>query len=87
SVGGASGSTLAGAIIASGLMAIHHTAESLTMQNPGSAVMDPVQWSVLRQSFAMVFGSAALFSAVSFVVAMRMDDASLRTSLKSTAAE
>lgn len=77
SVGGASGSTLAGAIIASGLVAIHNTAGGAA-----AAARSLQHGSVtdLAWSFGMVYAVAAIFAAIAFVVSLRMPDVPLRDS-------
>jgi EmrB/QacA subfamily drug resistance transporter len=70
SVGGAVGSTIAGAIIATGLIAVQQT--------PGAT-------ADLRWSFAMVYAMAAAFAGISFLVALRMPNTPLRESLHAVA--
>lgn len=93
SVGGASGSTLAGAIIASGLIAIHHAAgvTSSVAGNSlrhGAAALANLAGSDLAAasahlgwSFAKVYAAAALLAAIAFLVALWMPDVPLRESL------
>lgn len=89
SVGGAAGSTVAGAIIASGLIAVQRmdggTAPSL---QHGAAAFGHAVGSGLTAasahlggSFAMVYGLAAVFAAISFFVTLRMPNTPLRESL------
>ncbi len=93
SVGGASGSTVAGAIIASGLIAVQKTAGGTvplaahSLQH-GSAALAHVAGSGMTAasahlgwSFAMVYAMAAVFAAISFLVALRMPNTPLRESL------
>jgi EmrB/QacA subfamily drug resistance transporter len=71
SVGGASGSTLAGAIIGSGLIAIRQTAEGAR-----AAAAPNLGWT-----FEMVFAAAALLAAIAFLTAVRMPNTRVRESL------
>lgn len=68
SVGGASGSTLAGTIVGSGLIAIRE------MQDGATA-------APLGGKFAMVYAAAALLAAAAFLTALWMPNTPLRTSL------
>ena len=92
SVGGASGSTIAGAIVASGLIAVQRTADAMPAAAPsmqhGAVALGRVAGSGLTAasahlgwSFAMVYAMAAVFPAISFVVALRMPNTPLRESL------
>jgi EmrB/QacA subfamily drug resistance transporter len=92
SVGGATGSTIAGAIIASGLIAVRQTigngpAETPAVQRGSVALGQVAQSGVtaasahLGWSFPMVYAVAAVFAATSFLVAMRMPNTPLRESL------
>jgi EmrB/QacA subfamily drug resistance transporter len=67
SVGGASGSTLAGSIIASGLMAVAHTARATAAHIAG-----------LEARFGMVYAIAAAFAAITFLVTLWMPNVPLR---------
>jgi len=93
SVGGASGSSLAGAVIASGIVAqkradggaAFSSAHSLHL---GSAAMDYATQSGattvashLGGAFAMVYAIAAMVAALSFVVTVRMPATPLRETL------
>lgn len=93
SVGGASGSTLAGAIIASALTGLQQAAASTAalaahpMQR-GAAVMARTAGDGLTataahlgRGFGMVYITAAVFAAVSFAVTLRMPNTPLRESL------
>ncbi|HTI82554.1 MAG TPA: MFS transporter [Acetobacteraceae bacterium] len=64
-VGGASGSTLAGTMIASGMIAIKHTAGDAT----------------LSSTFGMVYAAAAMIAAIAFVMTLRMPNTRLRETL------
>jgi hypothetical protein len=90
SVGGASGSTLAGAIIASGLIAIHHAAgasASIEANSGASALADlagsglTAAGNHLGWSFAMVYAAAGVLAAITFCVTLWMPDTRLRESL------
>ena len=80
-VGGASGSTLAGAIIASGLIALRHTASSTaplaanSLHHGAPALVD------LGWSFAMVYATAAVLAVIAFFVTLWMPNTRLRESL------
>jgi MFS family permease len=78
SVGGAAGSTVAGAIIASGLIVVQR------MDGVAGSGL-PAASAHLDWSFAMVYGMAALFAAISFVVTLRMPNTPLRESLHAVA--
>ena len=79
SVGGACGSTIAGAIIASGLIAVQRTdGRSAPL---AASSMQSGATAHLGSSFATVYATAAVFAAISFVIAMRMLDTPLRESL------
>ncbi|SSW70943.1 Multidrug resistance protein 3 [Achromobacter veterisilvae] len=73
SVGGAGGSTLAGAIIASGLGIAHGT-----LEHGRSALQGLSETSQLATNFELVYGIAALVCAIVFIVALRMPDTPLR---------
>jgi hypothetical protein len=93
SVGGASGSTLAGAIIASGLIAMHHAAgasasiEANSLHHGASALADlagnglSAAGNHLGWSFAMVYAAAGVLAAITFCVTLWMPDTRLRESL------
>jgi hypothetical protein len=70
-VGGASGSTLAGAIIASGMIAAKHGAGGTH-----SAVHSA--HAHLGSDFAMVYATAAGFALLTFIVSLLMPKSSLR---------
>ena len=76
SVGGASGSTLAGAIIGSGLIAIRQTADG-AMADAATAGAVNLEWS-----FTMVFAAAALLAATAFLMALPMPNTPLREFLR-----
>jgi hypothetical protein len=93
SVGGASGSTIAGAIIASGLIAVQRTADRAapvaapSMQHGAAGLAHIAGGSItaasahLGWSFAMVYAIAAVFAAISFLVALWMPNTRLREAL------
>jgi EmrB/QacA subfamily drug resistance transporter len=93
SVGGASGSTIAGAIIASGLIAVERTADRAapvaapSMQHGAADLAHIAEGSItaasahLGWSFAMVYAIAAVFAAISFLVALWMPNTRLREAL------
>jgi hypothetical protein len=82
SVGGASGSTLAGAIIGSGLIAIRPTAGGAPALTDAAGNGLAAAGSVnLGWSFAMVFAAAALLAAIAFLTALRMPNPPLREAL------
>ncbi|HEV2098854.1 MAG TPA: MDR family MFS transporter [Stellaceae bacterium] len=91
SVGGASGSTLAGAIIASGLMALRHAAVGTapptanSLQHGAAGLANIVQGGLagaqLGSSFAMVYAAAAALAAVAFLTTLWMPNTPLRESL------
>lgn len=92
SVGGATGSTVAGAIIASGLIAVQPRADAASVAAPsvqhGAVALGHVARSSLTTasahlgwSFAMVYAMAAVFAAISLLVAIRMPNIPLRESL------
>jgi len=95
SVGGAGGSTLAGAIIGSGLVAIRQTADGAravaanSVQHDAPALADiagsglSAAGAHLGWNFAMVYGTAAALAAIAFVVALWMPNTLLRASLHS----
>jgi hypothetical protein len=79
SIGGASGSTLAGAFIGSGLIAIRQTADGAMAVAAGN---DLTAGAVnLEWSFTMVFAAAALLAATAFLTALRMPNMPLRGAL------
>jgi EmrB/QacA subfamily drug resistance transporter len=84
SVGGASGSSLAGAIIASGLMAIQKTGSSPAGQHGAAALAEAARSGVggmtthLGWSFGMVYAVAAGFAAISLAVTLLMPNTRLR---------
>ena len=90
SVGGASGSSLAGAIIASGLIAIQKTGSATavpgahSMQHGAAALADVAKCGLsgstthLGWSFGMVYAVAAMFAATAFAVTLWMPNARLR---------
>jgi len=87
SIGGASGSTLAGAIMGSGLTAIHHgagaAASSVTssLEQSATAIVDLTGAGAhLGSSFAMIYATAALIAPVAFAVTLWMRNTSLRES-------
>jgi EmrB/QacA subfamily drug resistance transporter len=89
SVGGASGSTLAGAIITSRLVTIRHVAgdtSSHALQR-GVAALDAAQSGStaaavhLGGTFGMVYAAAAIVAAISFLVTLRMPNTKLRETL------
>ena len=71
SVGGAAGSSLAGAILATGLASVQH----------GAGTLQAVPTTMHGLHFGAVYGVAAGCAALSFVVAMCMPDKRLRESL------
>lgn len=77
SVGGATGSTLAGAIIASGLSVAHgtFTHEGAGLQPVPRLTADAMR---LAANFELAYGLAAAICAVAFVVTMRMPNTPLR---------
>jgi EmrB/QacA subfamily drug resistance transporter len=77
SVGGASGSSLAGALLASGLSAVQHA-----VGNGASIAAGTVQGS----HFGTVYAVAAACTAISFIVALRMPNTRLRETLQVAAA-
>jgi MFS family permease len=89
SVGGASGSTLAGAIIASGMIATNHSAAgmrsiahsaqhtSAALAHVSASSIAPVNAS-LGSTFAMVYAAAAGVGFVIFIVSLIMPDSPLR---------
>ena len=93
SIGGASGSTVAGAIIASGLIEFQKSTRGSVLLavgsvQKGSAALAHVAGSGptgasahLGWSFSIVYAMAALFAAVSFLVCLRMPNTPLRESL------
>jgi EmrB/QacA subfamily drug resistance transporter len=93
SVGGASESTLAGAIIASGSIAIHHAAgasasiETNPLHHGASTLADlagsglTAAGNHLGWSFVMVYAAAAVLAAITFCVTLWMPDTRLRESL------
>jgi len=93
SVGGASGSTIAGAIIASGLIAVQRTADRAapvaapSMQHGAADLAHIAGGSItaasahLGWSFAAVYAIAAVFAAISFLVALWMPNTRLREAL------
>ena len=91
SVGGASGSTLAGAIIASGLLAVQQAAGGIAPlavhSLHGSAALDHAARSgsaaafQLGDTFGTVYAVAALIAVTSFVVTLRMPNTRLRETL------
>jgi EmrB/QacA subfamily drug resistance transporter len=96
SVGGACGSTVAGAIIASGLIAAQRTTGAAPVAAPavqhGTVTLGHIARSGstaaaahLGWSFAMVYAMAAVFAAISFLVALRMPNTPLRESLHEVA--
>jgi EmrB/QacA subfamily drug resistance transporter len=85
SVGGASGSTLAGTIIASGLVAIQKAGNPAhSMQRGATALADATNGGLngaathLGWAFGMVYAVAAVFAAITFAVTLWMPDARLR---------
>jgi hypothetical protein len=81
SVGGASGSTLAGAIIGSGLIAIHQTADSAPALGDAAGSGLAASGVNLAWSFAMVFAATALLAAIAFLTTLRMPNTPLRGAL------
>jgi MFS family permease len=91
SVGGASGSTLAGAIIGSGLTAIHHSSMANTAVSPlhhGATVAadraGPDLTSAphhLAWAFATVYATAAVVAAIAWLVSLWMPNTRLRDAL------
>jgi MFS family permease len=81
SVGGASGSTLAGAIIGSGLIAIRQTADGAPVFADAASSGSAAGGANLGWSFAMVFAAAALLAAIAFLTALRMPNTPLRGAL------
>lgn len=91
SVGGASGSTLAGAIIASGLIALHNAAggtaslagNALQHEAPAVAKLadSGLAGAQLGLSFAMVYAAAAVLAAIAFLTALWMPNTPLRGAL------
>jgi MFS family permease len=79
SVGGAIGSTIAGAIITAGLVTVQRT-DGRTARLAASSMQHSVA-AHIGSSFAMAYAVAAAFAAISFVVAMRMLNIPLRESL------
>jgi MFS family permease len=77
SIGGASGSTIAGAFIAAGLITVRRTAGAAPVAG-GSLTAASAH---LGFSFAMVYAIAAVFAAISVFVALRMPITRLRESL------
>jgi MFS family permease len=77
SVGGAAGSTVAGAIIASGLIAVQQMGGATPVAGSGLTTAS----AHLGWSFAMVYGMAAVFSVISFFVTLWMPNTPLRESL------
>jgi EmrB/QacA subfamily drug resistance transporter len=75
SVGGASGSTLAGAIIGSGFITMRQTVNAAGSGSLAGVVN-------LGWSFAMVFAAAALLAAMALFTALRMTNTPLRESLQ-----
>jgi EmrB/QacA subfamily drug resistance transporter len=73
SVGGASGSTVAGAIIASGMMAVRHGADGTMTSAAHSAAA-----ASLGPVFGIVYATAAGFAFITFVISLCMPNASLR---------
>jgi EmrB/QacA subfamily drug resistance transporter len=87
SVGGASGSSLAGAIIASGLIAIHKTGTATAMpathpmQYGAAALANAANSGAtthLGWGFGMVYAVAAMFAAIAFAVTLWMPNTRLR---------
>jgi EmrB/QacA subfamily drug resistance transporter len=90
SVGGASGSTLAGAIIASGLLSIQKAADvtaapaAHSMQHGAAALADIAKSGLtgagahLASSFGMVYAVAAAIAAIALVVTLWMPNSRLR---------
>jgi hypothetical protein len=82
SVGGASGSSLAGAIIASGLMAIEKTGNASAGRHGAVALAEAAKSGLggthLGWSFGMVYAVAAVFSAISLAVTLWMPNTRLR---------
>lgn len=84
SVGGASGSTLAGAIIASGMIATNHEAGGMhsivhSAQHASAALAHvSVSNASLGSVFTMVYAAAAGFALVTFIVSLLMPDSPLR---------
>jgi EmrB/QacA subfamily drug resistance transporter len=94
SVGGACGSTLAGAIIASGLSALQHTADGTTLSathslQRGSTALNYAAGSGsaaaahLGGTFGMVYVVALAIASISFVVTLLMPNTPLRETLHS----
>lgn len=82
SVGGASGSTLAGAIIGSGLSVIDHV-KALTGKPVQSGTPDLVDVAAnLGWSFSMIYIAAALLAAAAFLTALLIPNTPLRGSLR-----
>jgi EmrB/QacA subfamily drug resistance transporter len=76
SVGGASGSTLAGAIIGSGLIVVRQAADGAPAVAYAARNGLHLGWS-----FAMVFAAAALLAAIAFLTALLMPNTPLREAL------
>ncbi|TAL77983.1 MAG: MFS transporter [Beijerinckiaceae bacterium] len=88
-VGGASGSTLAGAVIASGMIAIKHSHGGMhsavhSAQHASAALAHVSAGSLtsvdagLGSTFAAVYAAAAGFALVTFIVSLLMPDSPLR---------
>lgn len=91
SVGGASGSTLAGAIVASGLATIRHAAGATasvgtnSLEHGASALTDLARNGLAGAhfgwSFAVIYAVATLIAAIAFCVSLWMPNTPLRGSL------
>lgn len=88
SIGGASGSTLAGALIASGLaIPLESIQHDGTLLNAGTELASSA--APLASNFALAYGAAAIICATAFLITLRMPNIPLRgaTPLPSAASE